>query len=925
MSGRHCKHCTKRVPKHANTNSIQADRRTSGSRTTSIAFIRIDRVSMNGMQWTRLKVGVRRHRTPFETSEFHLKISIFLANLYIFVWFTCRPTAREETERIIRTALKEIILQLDLDEVTSKYIRTRLEEHLDMNLTEYKSFIDQEMLTILGQLDAPTKIFDHVYLGSEWNASNLEELQRNGVRHILNVTREIDNFFPGMFDYFNVRVYDDEKTNLLKHWDNTFKYITQAKNDGSKVLVHCKMGVSRSASVVIAYAMKAYGLSYREAFEHVKQNRSCVKPNKNFVSQLETYQGMLAAMKNKEKLQRSKSDTNLRSTKDARLLPGSEPTPLIQALDAAAKKEEEESNRFQSRAVASSNRPKSWSPDSVEAAILLPKQLSQSMENLPPERVESDDWEAKNNVRLPCKNGQNYSVSQNQVFHLDAHKSSVKLIVNELESHQKRLKEAKAKQANSREDNWDPGDKISPETIRRNLAPTGQLSSTVPNVCDKNFNTGSGPVTKALSHDSPFGSLRRSESIKARISSDASPVMKSRSLDANTSTKLNKSPVFRHSAPEDARPVPFPGWTRRCASFNTSPNQQTIVSRSASSLSNSSSSSTVSLSGGGVNNPTNQSPSDLINNLGPKNVKNLCNSFAMREKHAQKGTGGGASERQVPEIRIDASKRNSDSSFVNMAIARFADQFSKDFMQCIKKRCKSDETLYESADIMSTVNKRLSASSPSDYSPTHFNDKTPFLSRPTFIWSSHRASPIAKNVANAAKARRAKSRATCRTVENLKLNFESRESDGSDAKDVKRGRSLPSSPSASIYVNTANVNTSDPTSKLNCDKIGYEEINVKGLVDRYEVTKLKNDQTSPLFNNFSAQLKRTQQKFAAAAAGDNSRTNIVHPKPPPIPHTANVQTKPANNILLAKRMQHENQSFANIRQHFNSPSAYNTM
>lgn len=49
-----------------------------------------------------------------------------------------------------------------------------------MNLTEYKSFIDEEMLKILKQMDSPTKIFDHVYLGSEWNASNLEELQKNG-------------------------------------------------------------------------------------------------------------------------------------------------------------------------------------------------------------------------------------------------------------------------------------------------------------------------------------------------------------------------------------------------------------------------------------------------------------------------------------------------------------------------------------------------------------------------------------------------------------------------------------------------------------------------------------------------------------------------------------------------------------------------
>lgn len=100
-------------------------------------------------------------------------------NFFVFV-LPYRPTERGDTERVIRAALKEIMMSVDLDEVTSKYIRGRLEEHLDMDLNEFKSFIDEEMLVILGQMDAPTEIFDHVYLGSEWNASNLEELQRNG-------------------------------------------------------------------------------------------------------------------------------------------------------------------------------------------------------------------------------------------------------------------------------------------------------------------------------------------------------------------------------------------------------------------------------------------------------------------------------------------------------------------------------------------------------------------------------------------------------------------------------------------------------------------------------------------------------------------------------------------------------------------------
>lgn len=81
---------------------------------------------------------------------------------------------------MIRSKLKEIMMSVDIDEVTSKYIRQRLEEDLAMDLFKFKSYIDQEMLVILGQMDAATQIFPHVYLGSEWNASNLDELQSNG-------------------------------------------------------------------------------------------------------------------------------------------------------------------------------------------------------------------------------------------------------------------------------------------------------------------------------------------------------------------------------------------------------------------------------------------------------------------------------------------------------------------------------------------------------------------------------------------------------------------------------------------------------------------------------------------------------------------------------------------------------------------------
>jgi hypothetical protein len=41
--------------------------------------------------------------------------------------------------------------------------------------------------------------------------------------------------------------------------------------------------------------MKEYGWSLDQAYQHVKEKRSCIKPNKGFMKQLETYQGILDA------------------------------------------------------------------------------------------------------------------------------------------------------------------------------------------------------------------------------------------------------------------------------------------------------------------------------------------------------------------------------------------------------------------------------------------------------------------------------------------------------------------------------------------------------------------------------------------------------------------------------------------------------
>ncbi|KAL1787681.1 phosphatase Slingshot-like 3 isoform X1 [Sigmodon hispidus] len=206
-----------------------------------------------------------------------------------------QASEQEQMEQAILAELWQVLDTSDLERVTSKEIRQALELRLGCPLQQYRDFIDNQMLLLMAQQDRASRIFPHLYLGSEWNAANLEELQRNRVSHILNMAREIDNFFPERFTYHNVRVWDEESAQLLPHWKETHRFIEDARAQGTRVLVHCKMGVSRSAATVLAYAMKQYGWGLEQALIHVQELRPIVRPNPGFLRQLQTYQGILTA------------------------------------------------------------------------------------------------------------------------------------------------------------------------------------------------------------------------------------------------------------------------------------------------------------------------------------------------------------------------------------------------------------------------------------------------------------------------------------------------------------------------------------------------------------------------------------------------------------------------------------------------------
>uniref|UniRef100_A0A0D6R7I8 Tyrosine-protein phosphatase domain-containing protein n=1 Tax=Araucaria cunninghamii TaxID=56994 RepID=A0A0D6R7I8_ARACU len=83
-----------------------------------------------------------------------------------------------------------------------------------------------------------------------------------------------------------VSLNDHVTENLLNRLEACLDFIHGARQRGGTVLVHCMAGVSRSASVIVAYLMRTENLSFQDALSSLRKESPTASPNKGFIDQL---------------------------------------------------------------------------------------------------------------------------------------------------------------------------------------------------------------------------------------------------------------------------------------------------------------------------------------------------------------------------------------------------------------------------------------------------------------------------------------------------------------------------------------------------------------------------------------------------------------------------------------------------------------
>ena len=127
-----------------------------------------------------------------------------------------------------------------------------------------------------------------LYLGGDLVAKDAEVFSSRGITHVINCAADYSDDYhksKGIV-YKSYHLKDHIREDIACVFYDAIKFLAEARASGGKCYVHCVQGISRSATICIAYLILTEGLTYSQGYELVKERRACANPNMTFIQQL---------------------------------------------------------------------------------------------------------------------------------------------------------------------------------------------------------------------------------------------------------------------------------------------------------------------------------------------------------------------------------------------------------------------------------------------------------------------------------------------------------------------------------------------------------------------------------------------------------------------------------------------------------------
>jgi len=160
----------------------------------------------------------------------------------------------------------------------------------------YPFLMTQKIIYMPRELDAittyPAEILPgQLYLG-RWQHGNTAYIQKDlKIKAHVNCAVEPETFFKeeGPF-LMHIPVEDNDESDIHSKFQTACEFIDDTVHKNQAVLVFSEKGISRSVTIVLAYLMHKKNHTLEEAWRHVKQCFTGIRPNRAFVKQLSKWE-----------------------------------------------------------------------------------------------------------------------------------------------------------------------------------------------------------------------------------------------------------------------------------------------------------------------------------------------------------------------------------------------------------------------------------------------------------------------------------------------------------------------------------------------------------------------------------------------------------------------------------------------------------
>ncbi|XP_006894855.1 PREDICTED: dual specificity protein phosphatase 18 [Elephantulus edwardii] len=138
-----------------------------------------------------------------------------------------------------------------------------------------------------------SRVTSSLYISSAMAANNRHMLSSHQITTVINVSVEVTNTRYEDIQYMQVPVADTPISRLCDFFDPIADHIHSVEMKQGRTLLHCVAGVSRSATLCLAYLMKYHAMSLLDAHLWTKSCRPIIRPNNGFWEQLIHYEFQL--------------------------------------------------------------------------------------------------------------------------------------------------------------------------------------------------------------------------------------------------------------------------------------------------------------------------------------------------------------------------------------------------------------------------------------------------------------------------------------------------------------------------------------------------------------------------------------------------------------------------------------------------------